>query len=128
MHEGGELTKRRYQFYSSGTTGFTGGTSAASPVVGGIIGLINDARLRAGKPTMGFINPWLYARGYKALTDITGGSAWGCTGTNLQTGRRLAGAAVIPYASFNGTTGWDAATGWGVPNFTAMLEDAMSFV
>lgn len=71
----------------------------------GIIGLLNDARLKAGKPVMGFINPWLYAGGYKSLTDITAGSAIGCTGVNLQTGRRLPGAMVIPWASFNGTEG-----------------------
>ena len=33
------------------------GTSASTPVVASIITLINDARINAGKNTVGFINP-----------------------------------------------------------------------
>jgi tripeptidyl-peptidase-1 len=33
------------------------GTSAASPVVGAILTMVNDARIAQGKPTIGFINP-----------------------------------------------------------------------
>lgn len=33
------------------------GTSASSPVVGSLITLVNDARLAAGKGSVGFINP-----------------------------------------------------------------------
>jgi hypothetical protein len=33
------------------------GTSAASPVVGSILTMVNDARLHAGKSPIGFINP-----------------------------------------------------------------------
>ena len=85
--------------------GYTGGTSAAAPLVGGLIGLLNDARLKAGKPTMGFLNPFLYAGGWKGLTDITGGRAEGCAGVDLQTGRPVAGAGVIPFAYWNATEG-----------------------
>lgn len=66
--------------------GQTGGTSAAAPVVAGIIALLNDARLRAGKPTMGFINPFLYSLGPGPIADITAGKAVGCNGYNMQTG------------------------------------------
>ena len=57
-------------------------TSAAAPTFAGVIGLLNDARLLAGKSTLGFLNPFLYSRGYKALNDITGGASYGCTGTD----------------------------------------------
>lgn len=37
-----------------------GGTSASSPTVAAIFALVNDALLAAGKPQLGFVNPWLY--------------------------------------------------------------------
>ncbi|KAJ2995994.1 hypothetical protein NUW58_g1118 [Xylaria curta] len=75
-----------YLYFNSNETGQTGGTSAAAPVVAGIIALLNDARLRAGKPTMGFINPFLYSLGSTHVFDITAGKAVGCNGYNMQTG------------------------------------------
>ena len=111
-----------YVYYFARRVGYTGGTSAAAPVVAGIIGLLNDARLRAGKPVMGFMNPWLYSTGYKALTDVTGGAAKGCNGINLQTGEAVPGGGIIPWASWNGTEGWDAATGLGMPDLQALVK------
>lgn len=104
------------------------------PLVAGLIGLLNDARLRAGKPTMGFINPWLYAAADATsdgvapfLIDVTAGKVQGCTGTNLQTGRPVDGA-VIPGASWNGTVGWDPATGLGMPDLKKMLDAVLKMV
>ena len=55
------------------------GTSCASPTAAGVIGLLNDLRLQAGKPTLGFLNPFLYQLAHGGLTDITkGASASGC--------------------------------------------------
>ena len=94
-----------------------------------MVGLLNDARLRAGKPTMGFINPWLYrlrnAGASAEITDIVGGSAPGCSGLDPH-GRPVVGGGVIPYAAWNGTEGWDPVTGLGVPNFMRMLKSALS--
>ncbi|KAH8653369.1 tripeptidyl-peptidase [Xylariales sp. PMI_506] len=115
-----------YAVVVNGRSGRTGGTSAAAPVVAGIIGLLNDARLRAGKPTMGFINPWLYSLNAGVLTDVTGGSALGCTGTNIQNGQPVPGGGIIPWASWNATEGWDPATGLGLPNLQAMIRAALS--
>ena len=36
------------------------GTSCASPTAAGVFSLVNDKRLAAGKPTLGFMNPLLY--------------------------------------------------------------------
>ena len=44
------------------------GTSAATPAAAGVLTLVNDALIAAGKPPLGFMNPWLYAYGYKAFT------------------------------------------------------------
>ena len=37
------------------------GTSAACPVVAGIFTIVNNARLKAGKNSLGFLNPFIYA-------------------------------------------------------------------
>jgi tripeptidyl-peptidase-1 len=75
-----------------------GGTSASSPTFSAVIALVNDALLAANKPVLGFLNPWIYGGAYKALTDITSGSAIGCNGTG-----------------FPAAKGWDAVTGFGTP-------------
>lgn len=105
-----------------------GGTSAAAPVIGALIALLNDARFRAGQPSMGFINPWLYDKAMEqgAVIDVTGGGAVGCAGTNPQTGDKVPGAGIIPYASWNATEGWDPVTGLGLPDFQALLKLAKS--
>jgi tripeptidyl-peptidase-1 len=93
-----------------------------------LVGLLNDARLKAKKPTMGFLNPWLYAQGNSFLTDVTKGNTRGCSGVNFQTGMRFTGAGIIPYASWNATVGWDPATGLGIPDFQKMLKSALAVV
>lgn len=118
--------RQSFQVVEAGRARPSGGTSAAAPLWAGVIALLNDARLRAGKPAMGFINPWLYAVGYEGLTDITLGGAVGCNGINGQTGATIVGAGVIPYASWNATVGWDPVTGLGVPNFGKLVELALS--
>ncbi|MCJ1239867.1 hypothetical protein MMC14_007865 [Varicellaria rhodocarpa] len=115
-----------YAIYVNGALTGTGGTSAASPVVAGIIALLNDARLRAGKPALGFLNPFLYSSGVSGFTDITAGKAVGCNGVNGQTGASIPGGGIIKYASWNGTVGWDPVTGLGVPNFGKLMTAAMA--
>ncbi|KAK2000601.1 Pro-kumamolisin [Colletotrichum falcatum] len=104
----------------------TGGTSASAPLAAGLVGLLNDARIRAGQPTMGFMNPWLYKRGLKGLTDVTAGGSMGCGGIDLQSRKPLQGAGIIPFASWNATQGWDPVTGLGLPNFEEMKKIALA--
>ncbi|KAI0177578.1 Tripeptidyl-peptidase sed4 [Pestalotiopsis sp. NC0098] len=117
-----------YSVFNADKLGRTGGTSAAAPVVAGLIGLLNDARLRAGKPTMGFINPFLYSLRPGVLIDVVNGTATGCTGVNSQTGGVLEGAGIIPYASWNNTVGWDPVTGLGMPYFETLVKEALDIV
>ena len=81
-----------------------GGTSASTPIVAAIVTLINNERLNAGKSTVGFINPTLYANP-GAFNDITSGNNIGCR-TN----------------GFAAVEGWDPVTGLGTPNYE-MLRD-----
>ncbi|KAI9449009.1 peptidase S8/S53 domain-containing protein [Lactarius psammicola] len=85
-----------------------GGTSGSTPIVAGIVSLLNDYRISKGKPPLGFLNPWLYGDGLAGLNDTTSGSDPGC-GTY----------------GFPAIIGWDAAlqvTGLGTPDFVKLEE------
>ena len=97
-----------------GSTGSVDGTSAASPSVAGLIGLLNAHRMGKGRKPLGFINPLLYKiyaeTGGAAFNDITEGNN-ACTeqGCSCKTG-------------FQAVKGWDASTGLGTPNYGKLLE------
>jgi subtilase family serine protease len=101
-----------YQVLQNGHVSSVGGTSASTPAFSGMVALLNDARIAAGKKQMGFLNPWVY-KNTAAFTDITKG--------NNAIGR---GTFNLPYG-FNATKGWDPVTGVGTPIFTKMLAAAM---
>ncbi|KAJ7867806.1 family S53 protease [Mycena leptocephala] len=85
-------------------TGTVDGTSCSSPTFAAIIALLNDELVAAGKPTLGFLNPFLYSdAGRAALNDATSGTNPGC-GTN----------------GFSASAGWDPITGLGTPNYTLL--------
>jgi tripeptidyl-peptidase-1 len=81
------------------------GTSVASPISAGVLTLVNDALLAAGKSPLGFLNPMLYSTKGAGFTDVTSGSVTGCNSTT---------------PGFPAKTGWDAASGFGTPNFKAI--------
>lgn len=66
--------------FNMGAPTLIGGTSASTPVFASILNRINEERIAAGKSTVGFVNPTLYANP-QVLHDITVGSNPGC-GTN----------------------------------------------
>ncbi|XP_070698766.1 tripeptidyl-peptidase 1 [Pempheris klunzingeri] len=85
------------------------GTSASTPVVGGMLSLINDQRLLKGLPPLGFLNPRLYKLKGKALFDVTEGCHLGCLDEQVQG------------QGFCAAPSWDPVTGWGTPNYPALL-------
>ena len=52
----------------------SGGTSASTPSVAGMISNINAARMRIGKGSVGFIHPALYAHSGEFANDVTSGN------------------------------------------------------
>jgi tripeptidyl-peptidase-1 len=95
---------------AEGRTIAVAGTSAAPPVIGAIITLINDARLAAGKSLVGFINPATYSNAFRgAFKDIVDGINPGC-GTD----------------GFESVEGWDPVSGLGTPDFEKLLDLWMS--
>ena len=80
---------------------FVGGTSAAAPLVAGMVALWNQQARNQGLPKPGFVPPLLYAtakRNPEAFLDVT-------VGTNA-----LFGGSCCP-----ARPGFDLATGWGSP-------------
>ena len=57
--------------------GLVGGTSCSAPIFASMIALINDERIAAGKCSLGFLNPFLYANP-EAFNDITTGEFSHC--------------------------------------------------
>ncbi|KAI4677832.1 Tripeptidyl-peptidase sed2 [Alternaria sp. BMP 2799] len=112
-----------YRVYDKGSLKGYQGTSCSAPAFGGIVALLNDARLRAKKPALGFLNPLLYSNP-DALNDIVLGGSTGCDGHARFNGKPN-GSPVIPYASWNATAGWDPVSGLGTPNFPKLLKAAM---
>ena len=78
------------------------GTSASAPTFSGIVSLLNERRLGAGKSGLGFLNPMLY-NSASSFNDITSGSNPGC-GTQ----------------GFPAARGWDPVSGLGTPDFSQL--------
>ncbi|PYH49782.1 S53 family peptidase [Aspergillus saccharolyticus JOP 1030-1] len=115
-----------YAVYDKGVLAQFDGTSCSAPTFAGLVALLNDARLRAGSPVLGFLNPWLYSAAVEGdgFNDITQGGSLGCDGRN-RFGGTPNGSPVVPFASWNATTGWDPVTGLGSPDFGKLLEVAL---
>ena len=82
-----------------------GGTSFAAPMWAGYIALVNQQLAEDGQPTIGFINPTIYAQNVTSsyatdFHDITSGTS----------------------GSFSAVTGYDLVTGWGSPNGTGLIN------
>ncbi len=94
-----------------------GGTSFASPRWAGFMALANQQAVAAGRPTLGFLNPTLYAIGKGSsyasdFHDITSGNN-NCNGACFAAGAQ---------PSFNAVTGYDLVTGWGSPTGQALIN------
>lgn len=89
---------QQFAIYWAGRRRLVDGTSASCPTAASVISLVNDALIAAGKPPLGFLNPWLYSQGYAGFTDVVSGSAIGCGGNGFEAGE-----------------GWDPVTGFGTP-------------
>ncbi|KAF7353885.1 Subtilisin-like protein [Mycena venus] len=103
---------QKVEIVERGRTGLVAGTSCSSPIFSSVIGLLNDEEpnafqlISAGKPVLGFLNPWIYTNP-GAFNDITTGNNPGCGTTG-----------------FPAMSGWDPVTGMGSPNFLLMRTAA----
>eukprot|EP00928_Gymnodinium_smaydae_P045330 TRINITY_DN30234_c0_g1_i1.p1 TRINITY_DN30234_c0_g1~~TRINITY_DN30234_c0_g1_i1.p1 ORF type:complete len:818 (+),score=39.04 TRINITY_DN30234_c0_g1_i1:31-2454(+) len=95
-----------------------GGTSSSSPIVAGLLALLNGERITASLPPLGFINPLLYASyeiSPQVVQDVRVGNNSGGNLLMAPNDRNCPD-------GFHALPGWDAATGLGSPNFQQMLQ------
>lgn len=59
-HAPARSISRTQEIVVGGGTMGVAGTSCATPTFAGVLSILNDVRLLAGKPTLGFFNPLLY--------------------------------------------------------------------
>ncbi len=84
--------------------GASGGTSAVAPLMSALVVLLNQAK----RKNVGFLNTFLYANVAKGVVnDVT-------QGTNAITNT---------VKGYNAGPGWDACSGLGAPNGTAILKN-----
>jgi uncharacterized repeat protein (TIGR01451 family) len=100
-----------YVVYGSGSTGFFGGTSCAAPLWAGFTALMNQQAVATGQPTVGFLNPAIYALGKSAsyascFHDTTAGNNFWPSSPSR----------------FSAVTGYDLCTGWGTPNGVNLIN------
>jgi kumamolisin len=93
-----------YPIIVGGGTSVGNGTSAAAPLWAGLIAVLNAAL----GWNLGFANPTLYALGSPAFRDIVGPPGPADNGLNGVKG-------------YPAGPAWDACTGWGSPNGSALL-------
>ncbi|EGX96990.1 S8/S53 family peptidase [Cordyceps militaris CM01] len=97
-----------------GRPGVLQGTSASTPMVAAMLAMVNDARARAGKRPLGWVNRMLYSKRVRdTLRDVTAGESRSCN----YDGQKPGGWPARP--------GWDAVTGLGVPGDFNELLDAL---
>ncbi|KAJ7435976.1 family S53 protease-like protein [Mycena galericulata] len=101
-----------FEIVLGGAAELDSGTSASAPTMAAIIALINDRLLAAGKPVLGFLNPFIYSKASNAFTDITIGK---------NPGYHCNDSAV----AFDAVAGWDPLSGFGTPKFSELLAAAM---
>jgi len=96
------------------------GTSASAPIFAGVITLLNNARLNAGKAPLGFLNPMLY-QASRVMPD---------TFYDVTVGNNRCGAVgwdpLCCEQGYLATVGWDATSGLGTPNFATLLQYVLS--
>jgi subtilase family serine protease len=87
------------------------GTSCAAPLWAGFTALVNEQAANANRPSVGFINPAIYAigKGTNYATDfhdiVDGDNTW--SGSPAQ---------------FYAASGYDLCTGWGTPTGTNFIN------
>jgi len=102
--------------YNLGMLEGVDGTSCSSPLMGGVVAVINHHQLAKGRNVVGYLNPLLYhiAENCKeCFHDISGGNNW-CTEASCCENPTQFG--------YQGIDGFDPVTGLGTPNIGNILN------
>ncbi|KAF8189516.1 family S53 protease-like protein [Mycena galopus ATCC 62051] len=104
-----------FEISSGGVFQPVSGTSASSPTFASLVALLNDQLLAAGKPILGFLNPFLY-----------GAAAAGTGFTDITSGHNSGDVCPASSVAFDATVGWDPLTGSGTPIYSELLGAALA--
>jgi uncharacterized repeat protein (TIGR03803 family) len=96
---------------NNGEEGAIGGTSAAAPLWAGFAALVNQQAAANGQPSIGFVNPAIYAIGQSA--------SYGACFHDITTGNNTNSSSPT---KFFAVPGYDLCTGWGTPNGNNLIQ------
>jgi autotransporter-associated beta strand protein len=102
--------------YNDGGSGGFGGTSCATPLWAGFLALVNQQAAANGLPSVGFLNPTLYALGK--------GTNYAATFHDITTGNNDWSESPNQY---NAAPGYDLCTGWGTPTGSNLINALVFF-
>jgi tripeptidyl-peptidase-1 len=102
-----------YEVVIGGQVYGVSGTSCAAPVFAGMLNLVNNARIKAGKSSLGLVTPALYQISSSVYNDITQGENNCCAGTTDP---------VCCTYGFYAASGWDPTTGFGSVNVASLIS------
>lgn len=94
----------------------TGGTSASAPLWAAFTALVNEQAGANSQPTVGFLNPAIYAIGL--------GTNYGNCFHDVASGNNTNAASPNNYFA---TNGYDLCTGWGSPTGTNLINALMPY-
>lgn len=103
-----------WYLYAGGALMAVDGTSMSSPILAAALTYINQARVNAGRPGLGFANPWLYMAAESCpdcFIKIDPPGFDGCTETMC-----------CKVGFHSATTRWDSVTGLGFPRISKLLD------
>lgn len=109
------LLARNFIVTIGGNFTVVSGTSASSPLLAGMVSIINSLRLSNGKSTLGWLNPTLYTYSNEFIKDITKGD-----------NKCSAAGRVCCTQGFYAEQGWDPLTGLGSINFKKFKDFLLS--
>jgi hypothetical protein len=105
-------------YFKNGVGATIGGTSASSPQWAGFMALVNQAAAAQGLPSVGFLNPVVYAIGKGSYTSYT--TAF----HDISTGNNFNSQNPTRYAA---AKGYDLCTGWGSPRGNPTIAALIHF-
>jgi uncharacterized repeat protein (TIGR03803 family) len=100
---------------NNGEEGVTGGTSAAAPMWAAFAALANQQAAANNQPSIGFVNPAIYAIGK--------GPTYNASFHDITTGNNTNGSSPT---NFFAVPGFDLCTGWGTPNGSNLIASLVT--
>ena len=100
-----------FVIYNKGSMTSVGGTSCSAPLWAGFAALVNQQAVSNQQPSVGFINPAIYAIG-------TGSTYTACF-HDIKTGNNET---FYSPTKFSAVTGYDLCTGWGTPTGSNLVN------